>query len=204
VRECELGHGEDTQDVGTEGLLHNSQVDVLEVVHELLHSGVIHEHAELAELLHVGGDGLLAVLLNGNVQGEEVRLAASGLDSLFGVLSVCLLLGKIDEGDVCTFSPARRRRGQPTVIFCGTARSESDSRHENRDRSADTRITTSDQDGLVFQQAPALVLLQIRLLAGVVKVLELGPVGSGLERVSIQEETTEQTITNLHVGLKTL
>jgi len=139
----------------------------------------------------VGGDGLLAILFNGNVQGEEVRLATGSLDGLFGVLSVRLLLGKIDERNVCTFPPARRRRDQPTLKFCGAQISKLDSRHEDRDRSADARITTSDQDGLVLQQAPALVLLQVRLLAGVVKVLELGPVGSGLESISIQDKTTE-------------
>ena len=128
VLEGVLAHGEHGEDVGAERAFHDGEIDVLEVLADLLHGAVVDEDAELAEGLDVLLDGFLAVFVFGQVERHEVGFAAGLFDVRFRPLGVFFLLGEVDDGHVGTFTG-----------------------HQDGDAAADTRVATSDKNGLVLE-----------------------------------------------------
>lgn len=146
MRQGEFGHRDHLQDIGSEGRLHATEVNIREILTETsakmsvfkssprdknlpLGGGVVNEDVQLAKLLNMTLDDFLAVCFNDEVDADKVALCAGSFDLGLGILGVWSLLFEICDRD---------------------ARHSFTSEHD-RCRASDTAVTTSYNSGLVFQ-----------------------------------------------------
>lgn len=152
-----LGHAEHAQDVRPVGLLHRLQIDVFEIIADLLHGCVIHQHIQLAKLLDVRLDGVFAESLLSDVALSKLASSSGLFDLLLGHLGIFFFLGEIADG------------------YVGTLASKADG-----DGAANSGVATGDKRRLVLEKPATFIFLQ-RRVALFVPELELGEVGSRCE-----------------------
>ena len=99
-----LGQADTGDDVEVKRLLHLVHVDVLELLCEDLSSGIVDEHVQSSEHLHVLVDHLLVRRLVEQIDGNDVRFAAFllnlGLDRLRVLLFFACDVGDRDDSSL--------------------------------------------------------------------------------------------------------
>lgn len=99
-----LRHSKHLQNIAPKGALHIIQVNLGNVVAHNLLRGIVDQHVQRAELLHMLLDGLAASFVVHEVAWDEEALLAFVFDHFLGLAGVFFLFGEIDDCDVGAFA----------------------------------------------------------------------------------------------------